>query len=82
MDQPGFQLLFFYSTLEHGPTMRSERAEIDALAVMVVLILQIYIKQQLQKLLGAAEARRAHNPEDLGSKPRAATYCACLFYFC
>ena len=39
-------------------------------------------KQQtpiIQKLLGAAEARRAHNPEDLGSKPRAATV-DCFFF--
>jgi hypothetical protein len=29
---------------------------------------------QQSQLLGAAEARRAHNPEDLGSKPRAAIF--------
>ena len=35
----------------------------------------------IKKLCGAAEARRAHNPEDSGSKPDKANHLIVLFFF-
>ncbi len=38
---------------------------------------RIFHEHEASKLSGAAEARRAHNPEDIGSKPISAN----IFFF-
>jgi hypothetical protein len=78
---PALMLLFAFRNafFEHAP---SNACFPNIFHVYNLSNYQILYRNSIIKLLGAGEARRAHNPEDVGSKPTAAIRFFFAFLVC